>query len=177
MEDSSGHRFLELEYRTLREEILQNDRVVPWLLGVGFFAINLTLLIAASSEETRGLGLLTIFAYLLFSQLIAHKAEATARIGSYLAECLEPTLPGASWERRLRRMDLRLWWLNPSLLLAWNTSLGLLVLWKDKGLLAVVGVLVFAYLQHRSLKRLAGPDGFARRWREIGSGLEQGSDR
>jgi hypothetical protein len=113
---------------------------------------------------------MTLFAYLLFSQLIAHKAEATTRIGSYLAECLEPRFPGLGWERQIRRMDLRLWWLNPSLLLAWNTALGLLALWKDKGILVVLAVLVLAYLQARSLHRLASPEGFARRWREIRDG-------
>lgn len=167
MDDSSESRFLELEYRTLREEILQNDRIVQWLLGTGFLFINLTLLIAMSSKEAQSLGLLTIFAYLVFSQMIAHKAEATARIGSYLAECLEPKLSGSSWERRLRKMDLGLWWLSPSLLLAWNTALGLLALWKDAGVPLSLAVLIFAFLQHRSLKKLAGPDGFARRWREI----------
>ncbi|HCD99612.1 MAG TPA: hypothetical protein DER07_01055, partial [Armatimonadetes bacterium] len=69
--------------------------------------------------------------------------------------------------RRLRSIDTRLWALDASQVLAWNTALGLLAAWKDKGLVPAVAVVALAFFQKRSLRRLNSPEGFAAQWRAV----------
>ncbi|MEJ5169521.1 MAG: hypothetical protein WHU10_00895 [Fimbriimonadales bacterium] len=168
--DSQDRNFAELEYTSLRAEILQNDRTIQVLQVLGFFTVNLFLIASLAGEQSRVLAAFAILAYLLFSQMVAHKAEGTVRIATYLAAFVEPRLAGCGWERRLRSIDARLWTLDASQILAWNTALGLLAAWKDKGLLLAIAILVLAFLQRRSLRRLNAPEGFPARWNAL---LEQ----
>ncbi|MFN3683902.1 MAG: hypothetical protein ACK41F_08205 [Fimbriimonadaceae bacterium] len=156
----------ELEYATLRSEILQNDRTIQVLLVLGFLVVN-AFLLASFAEQARAMAAFALLAYLLFSQMVAHKAEGTVRIATYIAAFLEPKLGGCGWERRLRSIDARLWTLDASQVLAWNTALGLLAAWKDKGLLPAVAVVALAFFQKQSLRRLNSPEGFAAQWRAV----------
>lgn len=156
----------ELEYTTLRSEILQNDRTIQLLLVLGFLVVN-AFLLASFAEQTNVLAAFAVLAYLMFSQMVAHKAEGTLRIATYIAAFLEPRLPNCGWERRLRSIDARLWALDASQVLAWNTALGLLAAWKDKGLLLAVAIVALAAFQRRALLRLNSPEGFAAQWRAV----------
>jgi len=156
----------ELEYTSLRSEILQNDRTIQVLLVLGFLVVN-AFLLASFSEQSRVVAVFALLAYLLFSQMVAHKAEGTLRIATYIAAFLEPNLQGCGWERRLRSIDARLWALDASQVLGWNTALGLLAAWKDKGLVPAVAVVALAFFQKRSLRRLNSPEGFAAQWRAV----------
>ncbi len=90
------------EYRTLRTEILQNDRVCQGLSVSALALISLSWAAMVWSGEFL-LAVLPSAIYLAYLQLLLHKYEGTYRIATYLAAFLEPKIPGLGWETRLRR--------------------------------------------------------------------------
>lgn len=97
---------IQLEYQSLRREILQNDLLcqIMSLTTIVLVSICYALWITGSDAWGGNPGLF-LFAppilYILYQQLLFHKYEGTARIAAYIAVFLESPATGLHWESRL----------------------------------------------------------------------------
>ncbi len=103
-----GRKLVEAEYGSLREEILQNDRLVVQLFQVGITA-SMAALGWAINEAGKSDGsffrgvlfLVPIILAITFLLLVDYRENETVRVASYISVFLEPH--GKGWENRLHR--------------------------------------------------------------------------
>jgi len=96
------------EYRSLRAEISQNDRLIQG------FHVAMTLFVAIAGlgaltadrvEARAGLVLGLVFATITYLHLVLHKIEGIVRIAAYLAVFHERPGTGPNWENRMRSLS------------------------------------------------------------------------
>lgn len=172
------------EYESLRGEISQNDALIQKINIFGFWAVVLPLIIYAYHRDNELL-ILPPVAYFVYLQMVAHKLEGTFRIASYISTFLEPEIPGMEWESRLALLRGKL---SPLPSLSTHTALlfvataGTIVpsitasAPPHSYISAGVAALVFFWSAYQifALKELAGPEGFAKAWREAKGDRTQG---
>jgi len=164
------------EYESLRGEISQNDALIQKINIFGFWAIVLPLIFFAYHRDNEAL-ILPPIAYFVYLQMVAHKLEGTYRIAGYISLFLEPEIPGLKWESRLALLRGKLTPL-PSLsthvALLFVATAGTIVpsITASSGphsyISGGIAALVFFWSVYQilSLNDLAGPNGFAKAWKE-----------
>ena len=163
------------EYGSLRAEILQNDKLIQRMSMFAFWAIVTPVIAFAWRHDMSELLVLPPVAYFVYLQMVAHKLEGTTRIAAYIAEFLEPAIPGLGWETRIRELRTGILWVPTHVALLFVATIGSAIpsITAAKGvhsyasLTVDVVVFVFAQVQFRSLKAIAGPQGFRAAWARL----------
>ena len=85
------------EYKTLREEILQNQRALVQFLTIFISMSTAVFGYALSNESSYGM-LAPLILLIPGVYLVVGQWEQMYRIGAYIRLVIEPELPGLSWE-------------------------------------------------------------------------------
>lgn len=163
------------EYGSLRREILQNDKIIQGMSMFAFWAIVLPIAAFSWRHDLSEMLVLPPIAYFVYLQMVAHKLEGTSRIAAYIAEFLEPAIPGLAWETRIRELKSSILWVPTHVALLFVATVGSAIpsITAAKGVHSLIALVIdavvfaFAQVQFRSLKTASGPKGFRRAWADL----------
>jgi hypothetical protein len=165
------------EYQTLRQEILQNDKMIQVMSLVALFGILIPLGFSGFMHRPDLLVFCPVV-YFIYLQMVMHKLEGTVRIASYISVFLEPELPGLGWETSLAQLRDKIKGM-PGIpthtILLYISVLGAaipsLFFLRNPATFLTIGIALFvsiyAVVQIEALKHLSSSEGFANAWNSL----------